>query len=541
MVFWDSVLSQLEIGLSDLRSALGGRLSLLLTQVENAVNNVVSVVEANNFAQTAEVTSVVNQAYRDVSALGGSLVGDEGAALESIISALRAGVEIPLGETRTTFDAIGEELDKLQKSIEKDFIDVTSLAESVSEQLDKVEQAVKGGEFSLNKVVIEVDSSIRDAVGTLQKALPAWEQSTYPFHYGASKEMSDRILRALNSQEPELSSPLFDYLRSLGITQSPAAAAGAVGGFIGGSLAQPAIAPLMTALQQTAYWWWPNKTPGPSDLVRFQLREVFRPTFLARQLYDPTTDQFFKDPNSELPGLRKFYNHMRENGFSVEWSNYFWAAHWELPSVQMAFEMFHRLRPDKFKDPNIAFTRMDLRELLTRLDVAPEYIERLIQLSFLPYTRVDIRRMYRVGVLNEEEVFSAYMDLGYDAERARKLTEFTTKWAGNQDVALSKGEVKAAYLEGELSREEAAKALEAIGIRGRNAEIVLAIEDRKRARRLEREARKAEREGLALISLVKRQLSAGLLTREQAREKLAPLDLPEDSLSQILGEAPPPS
>jgi hypothetical protein len=81
----------------------------------------------------------------------------------------------------------------------------------------------------------------------------------------------------------------------------------------------------------------------------------------------------------------------------------------------MGFEMLHRGEIDEDQ----------LRALLKALDIAPNWREPLMNISYAPFTRVDIRRMNAVGVLDEKEVFKAYQDIGYNTDKAQKLTEFT--------------------------------------------------------------------------------------------------------------------
>jgi hypothetical protein len=73
-------------------------------------------------------------------------------------------------------------------------------------------------------------------------------------------------------------------------------------------------------------------------------------------------------------------------------------------------------------------SKEELTLLLRALDVMPFWREKLVQISYAPYTRVDVRRMYTLGILSEQDVFKAYKDLGYDDEKARNLTLFTTRY-----------------------------------------------------------------------------------------------------------------
>ena len=142
--------------------------------------------------------------------------------------------------------------------------------------------------------------------------------------------------------------------------------------------------------------------PSPSDLIRFAVREVFTPEIAQKfGLYEDYPPEFTK------------YASMI--GISEEWAKRYWASHWDLPSATQGFEMFHRG----------IITYDELKMLLRALDVMPYWRDKLIQLSYNPVTRVDIRRMYSIGVIDENDVYRRYLALGYSPEDAQMLTQFT--------------------------------------------------------------------------------------------------------------------
>lgn len=159
--------------------------------------------------------------------------------------------------------------------------------------------------------------------------------------------------------------------------------------------------------------------PPAPDLIRMAVREVFTPEIVEQygQMEDfpPDFAQW-----SEKVGLTEF------------WARNYWAAHWDLPSPTQGFEMLHRG----------VITYDELKVLLRAQDVMPYWRDKLVQIAYSPYTRVDVRRMYKEEVLDEAGVKRAYMDLGYDEERADKLTEFTLKHYGRDEDAVEDEEEK---------------------------------------------------------------------------------------------------
>ena len=163
--------------------------------------------------------------------------------------------------------------------------------------------------------------------------------------------------------------------------------------------------------------------PGVGDLISMAVREAWRDDVAERFDYDQGFDLLPSEP-------------FEAQGLSMDWVKRYWRAHWVLPSITAGYQMMHRLRPGKTDNP---FSIDDLQTLLRTADISPFFIDRLIEISFAPYTRVDLRRMYKAGVLNEDQVYQGYLDLGYDEEKARNLTNFAILDARGKERDLTKG------------------------------------------------------------------------------------------------------
>jgi hypothetical protein len=167
----------------------------------------------------------------------------------------------------------------------------------------------------------------------------------------------------------------------------------------------------------------------------------------------------------------------------------FWRAHWQAPSPQQIYTWLWRLRPDD-RDPNDPFkdlvvTEDDAKRLLQIADYVPGLVGNYIAASYRPITRVDIRRLYRVGVIEGEDgIRRAYRDLGYNAPNAEKLARFTVlteqqakaKLEGN----LSVSEVLGQYKNGLLTRKEALALLLQAGMTDDQANVSLSANDVRR-------------------------------------------------------------
>jgi gas vesicle protein len=201
--------------------------------------------------------------------------------------------------------------------------------------------------------------------------------------------------------------------------------------------------------------------PPVSDLIRMAVREAFSPDVAERfGQYDDYPDEFDR--------------FAKQVGLSSEWARAYWASHWDLPSPTMGFDMFHRGIIDEDT----------LKLLLRALDIMPFWRDKLIQLSYNPLTRVDVRRMYQLGVLTEDDVYKSYLDLGYNPENARRLTEFTKRYSAPEDESelseikrLARSTYSSAYRKRVISKDEYKEYLTTLGYVSDDAELLIAIDD----------------------------------------------------------------
>lgn len=201
------------------------------------------------------------------------------------------------------------------------------------------------------------------------------------------------------------------------------------------------------------------RPPPLGDLIRFAVREVFDPTQRAALDLDA-------DYPEQLTQLA------REQGLEERWARDYWAAHWELPSPRQGFEMLHRgvLTPEQ------------LDGLLRALDVSPTWRSRLTAIAYAIPTRVDLRRMWAMGFLDEDGLVKGYRDLGYQEDDARRLAAFAMEERRAERAeresplrGLTPAQMRAAVGGGLLSRDEAEGELEALGYTPRAADIFLAL------------------------------------------------------------------
>lgn len=248
--------------------------------------------------------------------------------------------------------------------------------------------------------------------------------------------------------------------------------------------------------------------PPVQDLITMAVREVFTPEVAAR------FGQYEDYPE-------EFTEWAEKQGVSKEWAQRYWAAHWALPSVQMGFEMLHRgvIELD------------DMKLLLKSADVMPFWQDKIVAISYAPLTRVDIRRMHKLDILTETEVFKAYQDLGYDETNAQRLTDFTVELNRPAPVddevklqELTRAGILGFYEDGLLTAEDTYQRLLDVGLSAEAASLYITAIDMDQQRQERKQS-----QGLILD-----QAKAGIISFERAQDLLSGLGLETIELTKAL-------
>lgn len=241
--------------------------------------------------------------------------------------------------------------------------------------------------------------------------------------------------------------------------------------------------------------------PGIGDIIRMAVREAFTPEVVRQfQLH------------AELPG--EMVEWASKQGLSEEWARAFWAAHWDLPSLTMGFEMLHRGE----------ITEDEMRLLIRTHDVSPFWRDKLLAISYSPYTRVDVRRMYDVGVLGQEEVYRNYRDLGYDHEKATNLTAFTVALSNAAERDLSKTDVLNGLKIGYFRAEEAHDLIMTLGYSTEEADYYIS--------KILYDLWQDEIE--EQVKYLRQQYVRSLVTQNQVYSELGRLNLPSDQINRYI-------
>lgn len=251
--------------------------------------------------------------------------------------------------------------------------------------------------------------------------------------------------------------------------------------------------------------------PPISDLIRMAVREAFDQQIIDKFGY---ADGFPTD-------ITEFTDKL---GLSEDWVRRYWYAHWDLPSSGQGYTMLHRLRPGKSDNP---FTESELELLLRAADVPAYYRKRLIEISYTPITRVDIRRLRQEGVFNKENVIDAYLDIGYNRKNAEFLAEFVEQQYGEARKKLSRSLIERGYKNGFLSEQEAISKLGLIGYSTENATYLLRLLD----------FRINEDHMLDLVDLAIAKFMRGLSSESDLRGRLTQIGITDSRVNALVEKA----
>jgi len=247
---------------------------------------------------------------------------------------------------------------------------------------------------------------------------------------------------------------------------------------------------------------WPL-IPGPQDLITMAVREAFD----ERKASNLGLDADFPDA---------FGDWMEKQGYTRAWAHMFWRMHWQLPSPQMGFEMFHREE----------ITEEELRELLIALDYAPVWHEHLMNISHNVMTRVDVRRLFELGLINPEQMEKEYKRMGYSPADSKLLRAWTEVEYNQEYKDITKSEIINQYLEGIIDASEMRNLLTYFGYTPERIETMVALAEYKRAY-----ARQT-----TLINSLKKLFMTGEVEIGGVQQALAPFNIDPRRIEEMINQ-----
>ena len=241
--------------------------------------------------------------------------------------------------------------------------------------------------------------------------------------------------------------------------------------------------------------------PGPGDLLNMVAKEAFEPVFVSKIGLD-----------AEFPSEQSEW--FEKQGISLFWQHKFWQAHWAQPSLGQGFEMLHRGK----------ITTAELDLLFKAVEIPPFWRDKLPQIAYNPYTRVDARRMADFGVLKTEDLLTAYTDIGYDATKAAKMVEFTLKFNAGPQKELTRGAILDSYESGLINNATAKSLLTAQDYSSDLADYYLTLSDYKEAQQTQN----------LLIDNIKTRFLLNKITSSNATTDLSRMGMDSNRISALL-------
>lgn len=243
--------------------------------------------------------------------------------------------------------------------------------------------------------------------------------------------------------------------------------------------------------------------PAPQDLVTWQAREVYEPDAITK---------YGLDNEFENLDLKPFH----KAGMTDEQIKNYWRAHWQHASWTQVADMLHRKQ----------LTVDEVRAWFRLVEIPPYWRDKFIAISYHTVTRVDLRRLYKSGIYNREQVLAGYEALGNAPDISEYLTQWTEKEYSPDDKDLTKTEILKKYRNGELEKDSLTTMLSELGYNPDETAWIISLEDYKlKAAAVEDEA-----------NLIVAEVVAGTKTYADAEESLTKLNLPIKAKTRYLNK-----
>ena len=188
-------------------------------------------------------------------------------------------------------------------------------------------------------------------------------------------------------------------------------------------------------LKETAYY-----LPGVQDLVMLAGKEVYSPELRKSLQLDAYYPSLLDEKGEKI-------------GVKPEVMRDYWAGHWRYPSPDQMLEMRNRK----------IISESELDQLFEYANILPKFREPYKRCSYRPLSRVDVRRIYGAGLINDQELQKRYEDIEYSPEDAALMAEFTRIFEAKEMLGLSQAQILAAFEHGIWTREQTDEALTLLG------------------------------------------------------------------------------
>lgn len=287
-----------------------------------------------------------------------------------------------------------------------------------------------------------------------------------------------------------------------------------------------------------------NQIPPVADIIRFAVRDIFSPeivtTFGYHKDFPPILDRFAGwqglgwNTGIKLNVPAQSTSDLAHT-LDVTWARAYWMSHWDLPSPTQGFQMLQRLYADSPFGPSpflksvyleegktVEFGQKEL-ELLLKANDYPEYWRpRLTAIAYSTLTLTDMKRMYRLGSLDEAGLYHAIRAYGYSPEDSLNVL----KYIKALERPSPKGAVLRALKQGIIDSKQAIDMLRESGLAEREARQWVT----------NYELDKNSTDTARMIRYVRKGMLDGILDSSSARSALGTIGIVPSAISTYIQE-----
>lgn len=249
--------------------------------------------------------------------------------------------------------------------------------------------------------------------------------------------------------------------------------------------------------------WYNARTviPSPSQLISMAVREAWN---------DDVAQTFGYDEGYPADAAAW----AKKQGMDEVWFRRAWRAHWVLPGLNQVREMFHRG----------IINENAVKQFLVASDIPRFWRDTIITWMFREVTRVDVRRIFSLGLISVEDVYTRYLKLGYNEQDSSLMTEWTVAEYQDKDKELTKTDILNMYENNILNENETTTYLTALGYREDSIVLLMVHRDLKRQEKYEN----------LVISNTKKLFIAGTYSATDVYSELGKLDTPGHYIEETL-------
>lgn len=179
--------------------------------------------------------------------------------------------------------------------------------------------------------------------------------------------------------------------------------------------------------------------PGPGQIIDFMASDSTEDGVVSKFQLD---DSFAEKNSGQL------LDWLNQNGVSEQQAKLAWRSHWRPPGISQLLEMNIRLGR---RDPNSAefLDANSLDAALAQNGVSPFWRPLLLAMSQKPLSIRQVAQAYTLGEMTYDDMLSAFMDLGYNPDNARRLADVQVRRA---DLSFLRHWSVKAYAQGTITR-----------------------------------------------------------------------------------------